>query len=482
MRYLASVWLLAGLTLASPVLLSQEEQKEPEASQADLPALPAEVKAAAARLHLEATLQGTRAFEIVRSLTVEVGPRLAGSAAHDAAVEWGVRTLKELGFSNVHSEPVTVPHWVRGAESGEILTPYRQPVHLAALGGSVGTPEEGIEAQVIEVTSLEALDTLDPASVKGKIVFYNVRMERTRDASGYGRAVTVRGQGAPRAAKLGAVAMIIRSVGTDNNRTPHTGAMRYADDVRRIPAAALSNPDADLLSAQIATGKPVTFRLKLGARLLPDVETASVIGDIPGREKPEEIVLLGCHLDSWDLGTGALDDGAGCAIVIEAARRIGQLPRKPRRTIRVVLFANEEFGLSGGQAYAETHKDELARHVLATEADLGAGRVWRLSSKVDSAALPIVAELAGLLGVEQGNNEAGGGADLGPLSSGRVPILALNQDATTYFDYHHTANDTLDKVIPEDLDQCVASWAAVAYAAAEMPGDFGRAPEGVGEE
>src|SRR6185295_1358399 len=224
--------------------------------------LPDDVRATAATLQKEA-LAGTKAFDIVRSLTVEAGPRLAGSKAYDAAVEWGLRTLKELGFSNVRAEKATVPHWVRGAESGEILAPYRQPVHLAALGGSVGTPEEGIEAQVIEVPSLDAVDKLDPAQAQGKIVFYNVKMQRAKDGSGYGGAVPVRGVGASRAAKLGAVAVLIRSIGTDNNRTPHTGGMRYQEGVRQIPAAALSNPDADLLAAEIASGKPVTFRLKL---------------------------------------------------------------------------------------------------------------------------------------------------------------------------------------------------------------------------
>ncbi|HEV8581387.1 MAG TPA: M20/M25/M40 family metallo-hydrolase [Thermoanaerobaculia bacterium] len=464
------------LTLVSALFPSTICVAQPAAT-----ALPQDVRATAAALHKDA-LAGTRAFDIVRSLTVEVGPRPAGSAAHDAAVEWGLRTMKELGFSNVRAEKATVPHWVRGAESGEILTPYRQPVHLAALGGSVGTPEEGIEAQVVEVPSLDAVDKLEPAQVQGKIVFYNVGMERQKDGSGYGRAVPVRGAGASRAAKLGAVAVLIRSIGTDNNRTPHTGAMRYQDGVRQIPAAALSNPDADLLAAEIASGKPVTFRLKLGARVLPEVETASVVGEISGREKPEEIVLLGAHLDSWDLGTGAVDDGAGIAIMIEAARRIGQLPKKPRRTIRVILFANEEFGLSGARAYAEAHKDELARHVMAGESDFGSGRVWRIASRVDPAKLPVVADLAKLLGVEQGKNDSGGGADLGPLAPAHVPVIALGQDGTYYFDYHHTSNDTLDKIDSKDLDQNVASWAAVAYAIADLPGDLGRAPEGTGRE
>jgi carboxypeptidase Q len=441
--------------------------------------LPEDVKAAAARLH-EQALAGTRAYEIARSLTVEVGPRPAGSKAYDAAVDWGLRKMKELGFQNVHAEKTTVPHWIRGEESGEIVAPYPQPVHLAALGGSVGTPGSGIEARVIEVPSLDAAARLDPAQVKGKIVFYNVHMRRTRDIAGYADAVPVRGGGAAAAAKLGAVAVLIRSIGTDHNRTPHTGGMRYQDGVEKIPAAALSNPDADLLAAEIASGKPVTFRLKLGAHAEPDVETASVVGEIPGREKPEEVVVLGAHLDSWDLGTGAIDDGAGCAIMMETARRIAELPRKPRRTIRVVLFANEEFGTSGARSYAAAHKDELARHVMAGESDLGSGRVWRISSHVDPAKLPIVADLARLLGVEQGDNDAGGGSDLGPMSPGRVPVISLSQDASAYFDWHHTANDTLDKIDPKDLDQNVAAWIAVAYAVADMPGDLGRAPEGEG--
>ncbi|HEX6903623.1 MAG TPA: M20/M25/M40 family metallo-hydrolase [Thermoanaerobaculia bacterium] len=440
------------------------------------PALPEPLKATARSLQKEA-MAGTRAFDILRSLTVETGPRPAGSKAYQAAMEWGVRNLKEMGFSNVRLEKTTSPHWERGPESGEIVSPWPQPVVLAALGGSVGTPEGGIEAQVIEVPSLDAVDKLDPAQVKGKIVFYNVRMQRAKDGSGYGRAVGVRGAGANRAAKLGAVAVLIRSIGTDNNRTPHTGAMRYEEGGTRIPAAALSNPDADILAAQIASGKPVTFRLKLGARFLGEVEEANVVGEIPGREKPEEIVLLGCHLDSWDLGTGAIDDGAGCAIMIEAARRIGQLPVKPRRTIRVVLYANEEFGLNGARSYAEAHKNE--RHILAGESDFGSGRVWRLSSRVDPATLPIVAEMVELLkplGVEAGDNQSGGGADLSPLIPAQVPVISLGQDGTYYFDYHHTANDTLDKADPKDLDQNVAAWATVAYVAAEMAGDFGKAP------
>lgn len=447
-------------------------------------ALPEAVRTTAASLR-DSALRGTKAYDFVRSLTVEVGPRLAGSDGDRRGVEWGVRALKELGFSNVRAEKVTVPHWVRGSESGEILSPFAQPVALTALGGSVGTPAEGIEAEVIEVAKVEDLGKLSPDVAKGKIVFISNRMERTRDGSGYGRAVGARSAGPSLAGKLGAVALLIRSIGTSDNRLPHTGATRYEEGGPRIPAAALSNPDADLLAAKIAAAKGKTlvrFRLKLGAQYLPEAESANVIGEIPGREKPEEIVLLGCHLDSWDPGTGALDDAAGCAIVSEAARLIGGLKQRPRRTIRVVLYANEEFGLSGARAYAEKYAADLPRHVIAAESDFGAGRVLQISSRVAPEALPRVEQIAELLkplDIARGDNEAGGGADLIPLAPARVPVMSLNQDGSTYFDYHHNANDTLDKVDPKLLDQNVAAWVVFAYVAAEMQGDFGRGPEQV---
>jgi carboxypeptidase Q len=425
----------------------------------------------------DAALKGTKAWDVVSSLTTEVGPRSAGSPGDRLAVAWALRTLQGLGFSNVHAEKVTVPHWVRGAEAGEITAPYPQRVVLTALGGSVGTRAAGIEAPVVEAAGLDALDRLGAAAVKGKIVFFNTPTERTRDGSGYGNAVPVRSQGPSRAAKLGAVAVVIRSIGTDSNRLPHTGGLRYAQGVPEIPAAALSNPDADLLAAEVASGKPVRFRLQLGVRTLAPAESANVIGEIPGREKPEEIVLLGAHLDSWDLGTGAIDDGTGCAIVIETARRIGELKTRPRRTLRVVLFANEEFGLSGADAYAKAHAAELPRHVLALESDLGTGRVWRLESRVADEAMSWVHELDRLvfpIGAVSGSNQGAGGADLEPLERAGVPTLSLLQDATAYFDFHHTANDTLDKANARDLDYNVAAWSAVVYAAAELPGDFGR--------
>jgi carboxypeptidase Q len=435
-----------------------------------------DVQATAVALR-DAALKGTKAWNLLASLTTEVGPRPAGSPGDRLAVDWAVRTLQGLGFSNVHTEKVAVPHWARGAEAGEITAPYRQRVALTALGGSVPTPAAGIEAPVLAVASLEALDRTDPAQVKGKIVFFDTPTQRTRDGSGYARAVPVRVAGPSHAAKLGAVAVVVRSIGTDSNRLPHTGALRYERGVAQVPAAALSNPDADLLAAEVASGKPVRFRLQLGASTLATAESANVIGEIPGRERPQEIVLLGAHLDSWDLGTGALDDGAGCAIVLEAARRIGELKARPRRTLRVVLFANEEFGLSGAEAYAKAHAAELERHVAALESDTGAGRVWRLESRVKLESMGWVRELGRLIfpiGAVSGTNTGEGGPDLGPLMRAGVPTLSLMQDATAYFDFHHTANDTLDKASAHDLDYNVAAWAAVIYALAEMPGDLGR--------
>jgi hypothetical protein len=473
---------LSGSLLSLCLLAAAAVSLSPKSAAAASPSLSDAQRATAASLRDDA-LKGTGAFEIVRSLTVEVGPRPAGSEADRRAVEWGVRTMRELGFTNVRAEAVKVPHWDAGVSTAAIVSPWPQPLVVLPLGGSVATPDGGIEAEVVAVSSLDELEKTAPETVRGKIVFLNKRMERARDGAGYGQTVPGRGRGAAVAGKLGAVGLLLRSVGTDNNRTPHTGSSRYEEGGPRIPAAALSNPDADLLEAELTRhpkDKPVRVRLSLGTRTLGEADSANVIGEITGREKPDEVIVLGCHLDSWFPGTGAIDDGAGCAIMMEAARRIGALPQKPRRTIRVVLFANEEFGLSGARAYAEQHAAELPKHVLAGESDFGSGRVWRISSRVAPEALPLVDELAKLLApfnVERGDNDAEGGADLSPMAPARVPVIGLGQDGTYYFDWHHTANDTLDKIDPKDLDQNVAAWAAVAYAAAEMPGDFGRAPE-----
>jgi carboxypeptidase Q len=418
------------------------------------------------------------AYETVRELLESSGPRLTGSAGGALAVAWAERGLEARGFVNVHTEPVLAPHWERGEESGRLLLPIPLRLSLCALGGSVGTPPEGVEADVVEATSLEAVDALGE-SAKGKIVLIWQVMERGPSGAGYGATVPIRSEGAVRAAKVGALAVVIRSVGTSNARFPHTGALNYAEGVAKIPAAALAVNDADLLHSYLAKGTRVRLRLTLGARMLPDVATANVVGEIPGREKPEEIVVVGGHLDSWDLGMGAEDDGAGCGIAIEAARLVGALKEHPRRTIRVVLFANEENGLAGGLAYAKAHAAELPRHVGAIEADAGSGRARGFGWTAGASTGPLLEELAAFLapsGLGE-SRKGGGGADVGPMRLAGVPLFSAIQDSSRYFDVHHSADDTFDKIDREGLNSNVATVAALLYTLAESVTPPERIPE-----
>jgi Zn-dependent M28 family amino/carboxypeptidase len=416
-------------------------------------------------------------YQLVESLTTEVGPRPAGSAADRAAVAWAQREMQRLGFANVHTVPATVPHWVRGEAEFAVLTPWPQTMPTLALGGSVGTGSEGLEADAVMVKDLDALAQLPAGAVKDKIVFFTLRMERTRDGAGYGKAVTVRAAGPSAAGALGAAGVVIRSISTSNTRFPHTGATRYTTTAPRIPAFAISNPDADALERQFASGKPVRLRMRSTSRELPPAQSASVVGDITGSDRADEIVILGAHLDSWDPGVGALDDGAGVAIVMGAARLIGGLDLKPRRTIRVVLFANEEFGTSGAQAYLAAHLDDVGKHVLGFEADIGAGPVWRLSSRVNPKQLPAVDQIYKALApfkLARGNNEAHGGSDIEGLAEHGMAILEPGLDASLYFDVHHTANDTMAQIDPANLRQSVAAFAACAWLGAQYPGTWDR--------
>jgi len=420
---------------------------------------------------------GSKAADWVRDITDLAGPRMPGSAGDRAAVAVTLAMLKAQGFSNVRAEKVIVPVWERGVETGEVLSPARQKLVLTALGGSIGTPEGGLEGEVVRFRSLEEL-ALAGSSARGKIAFIDRPTARTSDGSGYGSAGDVRGRGASAAARQGAIGLLIRSIGTDDERAPHTGGMRYEDDAPKIPAAALAAPDAALLTRLLARG-PVKVKFTLGCRTLPDGESANVIGEIPGRELPGEIVLLGAHLDSWDLGTGALDDAAGCGIVVEAARQIGQLPKKPRRTIRVVLFANEENGLKGGKTYAEAHAAELPSHVAAFEADLGQGPALGISWNAGPSAEAILKAIAGLLAPISADSLVAndiGGADLIYLIPSGMPNLGLLLDATDYFDYHHTANDNYDRIDPKILDQSTAAAAVIAYVLAEADAPLERIP------
>jgi hypothetical protein len=426
----------------------------------------------------ERAFAGSQAARWVQSLTDHVGPRLTGSPGDAAAVSWALETLRALGFTHVHAEKVVSHVWRRGIETGEVTSPVAQRLVLTALGGSVATPPQGIEAEVVEFPSLEALPA-QAAAVQGKIVFFNKRMVRAGDGSGYSTAVDVRSHGPARAAKLGAVAVLIRSIGTDHNRTPHTGGTDYEEGAPKIPAAALSIPDAELLERLLQEKKPVRVRLTLSCHDDSDAETANVIGEVAGRDKPQEVVLLGAHLDSWDLATGAIDDGAGCAIVMEAARLVGELPRHPHRTVRVVLYANEEHGLAGGRAYRQTHAAELPLHAAALEADSGTDSPTAFTWNAGPTAEPLVREIAALLapvGAGRILPHSFGGADIGPLREEGVPVFSIQQDSSRYFDYHHTANDTFDKIVPASLDRMVAAVAGFAYIAAETQQPFERIP------
>lgn len=397
-----------------------------------------------------------QAWNLLESLTTEVGPRLPGTEADRRAVAWAKAKLETMGFDKVYAEPVTVPHWHRGEAKASITAPFPQPLVVSALGNTIGTPAEGVEAQVVAFDTLEDLKQADASSVKGKIVFINHKMERHKNGRGYGPVVKARGKGAVEAAKKGAVAMLLRSVGTDSHRFAHTGMMRYQDGIAPIPAAALSNPDADQLARLLKREQPVRLNLALGSETRTEQTSYNVVAEITGSTLPNDVVLIGAHLDSWDEGTGALDDGAGVAIVTAAAKHIIERDLKPKRTIRVVLFAAEEIGLVGAKAYKKAHLDTLDRIYIAAEADFGAGPIYRLDSRVNEAALPMMDEVArqlASLGVERGHNRAWGGPDVSILPDEGVPVAGLSMDGTDYFDFHHTMDDTLDKVDPDALRQ-----------------------------
>lgn len=432
----------------------------------------AELPPATAQVQREAT-SSDGAYRLVAALTTEVGPRFAGTPADAASIEWSERALRAAGFPVVRREPVTVPRWIRGAASAAIVAPWPQPLAVLALGGSVGTPPEGLEGDVVAVENLAALEAVADEAVRGRIVYFSQRMRRSEDGAGYGETVPIRSRGAAAAARKGALAVVIRSVATDGNRLPHTGATRYEADGVRIPAAALATPDADLLERQLAGGAAVRLRLRLDCRSEGEAESANVIGEFPGREAPDEIVLLVAHRDSWDVGHGAQDNGTGVAVAIEAARLAAAASEgAPRRTLRVVLTANEEFGLSGARAYAAAHLAELPRHVLGLEADSGGGRVLTTTARfapADGAAFAELAARLAPLGIRAAAGEASGGADLSPLRPLGLPLVDLEQDRTHYFDIHHTENDTLDKIDPEALRQVVAAFATAAEWAANRP-------------
>ncbi|RYV02573.1 peptidase M28 family protein [Shewanella sp. OPT22] len=409
-------------------------------------------------------------YDIVESLTVEVGPRMAGTDKDLMAVDWAMNKFKQLGYDKIYKEPVKVPIWERGSASAEVTAPYPQPLVITALGGSVATPVNGLEAEIVRFDTLAALKAANPADVKGKIVFIDHKTERAINGAGYGKSVGGRSRGAIAAAEKGAVAIVVRSIGTDHDRMAHTGMMRYKDGVNKIPAAALSAPDANQLNFMLKRNPNVTLKLNMTPENKGFATSYNVIGEVIGRTKPEEIVLIGAHLDSWDEGTGALDDGAGVGIVMAAGKHILDLPQRPDRTVRVVLYAAEEIGLVGGKAYAKAHAKELQNHYIAAESDFGAGWIYRIDVNVNPNQLQQVhTDLAPMTtnrNIELGNNEAGGGPDVSMLPALGVPVASLRQEGYDYFDYHHTPNDTIDKIVPEKLAQNVAAYSQFALAMA----------------
>lgn len=454
-------------------------------------------------------LSSDLAWDILASLTNEVGPRMAGTDGDKLAVKWAIKKMRDMGFDRVWTEPVKFPRWVRTSESAEVfftqpkkpdhelsewerewkkmaarkirlLKPVGRKMAVTALGGSPSTHGR-LEAEVAHFETLEALAAADAELVQNRIVFLSTPMRKTREGTGYGETVVNRSRGPFVAASKGALALLIRSVGTDSDRFAHTGNMSSSETGDRVPSAAISNPDADILLTMLAGEERVVVRLNLDVGFAEgdDAEATSfnVIGEFDGRHDSSDFVLIGAHLDSWDLGTGAVDDGAGVALVTAAARMVADLPVRPRHSIRVVLYANEEQGIFGGKTYAKLHELELSSHLVGAESDLGADRIYRFKTRVNPAAEPVIEILAKHLGklgiVRDDSKPAGGGADIGQMRKLGMPVIDLNQDASRYFDIHHTANDTLDKVNPDNLRQNLAAWVTLVYLTADSTLPFG---------
>ncbi|WP_438864163.1 M20/M25/M40 family metallo-hydrolase [Neptunicella sp.] len=417
-------------------------------------------------------------YNIIESLTTEVGARMVGTSAEKQSVEWAVAKMKSLGFDKVWVEPVATKLWQRGDLTIKLTSPYPHPLVGLALGGSIGTNGKELNAQVIQFDDLEALKAAKEGSLEGKIAFISYRMERHIDGHGYGQAVGARAAGAAVAAQKGAIAYVMRSVGTDTNRIAHTGGMRYQDGVEKIPAIAISNPDADLLMNQLKRGQPVEMSLNLSAKPndKAQVRSYNVIGDLTGSEKPNEYVTLGAHLDSWDVGTGAIDDGIGVGMMLSTVHHLAQLPKRPKRTVRVILFAAEEIGLFGARAYAHQHKGDMSQHVIGAEWDFGNGAIYKLTPGVGPSALNSIREFANILapmGVAlDENNDAKGQSDMSALGKEGMPAINFDPDGSDYFDYHHTENDTLDKVDQQALRKNTAIYTMFTYFAAQADVDF----------
>jgi carboxypeptidase Q len=417
---------------------------------------------------IDAALVDQGGMDKLSYLCDRIGNRLSGSPGLEKAIAWAAAQMKEDGLSNVVTPRVKVPHWVRGNESAGLVEPVGKPLTILGLGGSVATPKKGITAEVVTVASFDELEKKGRAGIQGKIVLFNVVYQ------GYGRTVVYRHTGASRAARLGAVATLVRSITPVSLQSPHTGALEYTENDPKIPAAAVTIEDATLIQRLTDAGNTVTVHLEMEARTLPDADSANVVGEIPGREKPDEVVVIGGHIDSWDVGAGAQDDGSGIITALEAVHLIHQLGLKPRRTLRVVFWTNEENGGAGGNAYRDWVGAQVKNHVAAIEMDGGAEKPvgFGVSGNGDSqGALTKVREIGKLLDrIDAGSIQpGGGGADIAPLMRDGVPGLAVRTTGAHYFDWHHSRADTADKVKLEDLRANIAAMAVMAYILADMP-------------
>ncbi len=418
------------------------------------------------------------AWTRLAELTDRFGHRLSGSPQLDAAIQWAAEEMRRDGLEAVRTETVMVPRWVRGQERLMIVEPAHHEISMLGLGGSVGTGPDGIDAPLVVVNDFDELEARK-TELAGTIVLYNV------EYSTYRETVAYRSSGASRAARYGAVAALVRSVGPDGLRTPHTGGMRYQDDAPRIPTAAIASEDADRLQRLVDRRQRVSVRLEMEADTLPDVESANVIAELRGRERPDEIVVVGGHIDSWDVGAGASDDGGGCIVTWEALRLMKKLGLRPRRTVRLVLFTNEENGTRGGIAYRDAYRSELENHILMLESDSGLFDASGFGFSGSPTARATVQQIASLLhGIKMHDvGPTGGGADIGPsVTEGGIPAMSLSADPEQYFLIHHTPADTVDKIDPFDVARSAAAIAVMAYVIADMPTRLGRTSTNGGRE